>query len=149
MKKYQYAEAKELIRTICSAAHSGEYDTREKFMSELKRNPYLATAGYNAFGKIFYWNDASVHLYGHREADAINQDLVELILPPEMRKFARDMILNARKTGRMPEPSACDLLRHDGEYITVFSGHMVFQWTDTTSFEFYSIDLPLTSEDGE
>lgn len=146
VKRYSFKEAKAIIQTICAAAEAGEYKTRESFMSMLAENPHIATQGYNAFGKIFFWNEASSHLYGHRESEAINQDLVEIVLPPEMRSFARDMIFNARKTGKMPEAGPCDLLKNSGEYVTVFSGHVVFQWDDATIPEFYCIDLALETE---
>ena len=141
--KYKFQDAKTIIQTICEAAAAGKYEMRESFMSMIAENPHIAMQGYNAFGKIFYWNEASSHLYGYRESEAINQDLVEIILPPEMRQFARDMIFNARKTGRMPEAGPCDLLQNNGKYVTVFSGHMVFQWEDSTIPEFYCIDLAL------
>ena len=34
----------------------------------------------------------------------------------------------------------------NGEYITVYSGHIVFQWSDATTPEFYCIDLGIKSE---
>ena len=145
LKAYPFKQAKETISAICTAAAEGVYDTRDKFMAVLQENPHIAAQGYNTHGKIFFWNDASAHVYGHSEAAAVNQDLFELILPEEMRGFARDMIEHAARSGRMPEPSPCDLLRYDGEPVTVFSGHLVFQW-ESSYPEFYCIDLPLTDE---
>ena len=142
IKTYPYNQAKETIAEICRAAAEGEFDTREKFMAMLDSNPHIAAQGYNTYGKIFYWNDASTHLYGHSEASVFNQDLFELILPESMRSLARDMIQSAAKTGRMPEPSSCDLVRYNGERVTVFSGHLIFTWGGTYP-EFYCIDLPL------
>ena len=145
-RKHAYLEAKEIISNLCEAASSGEYSDRENFMAAIARNPHVAVQGYNAFGKIFYWNEASAHLYGYRESEAVNQDLVELILPPEMRQFARDMIFMARKTGKTPEAGACDLLNRDGEYVTVYSGHVVFQWEQASTPEFYCLDLAIDSD---
>ena len=145
IRKFPYTQARDAITTIYTAAVEGEFDTREKFMAILDRNPHLAVQGYNPYGKIFYWNEASVQVYGHSESDAINQDLFELILPEEMRSFARDSIQSAVKTGRMPQPGACNLLRGDGETVAVFSGHLVFHW-DGTYPEFYCIDLMVEQE---
>ncbi|VGO22108.1 PAS domain-containing protein [Pontiella sulfatireligans] len=149
MTKYSYQDAKAIIHTICKAAEANEYNTREKFMDMLQRNPHIASQGYNAFGKVFFWNDASYHLYGYREDEAVNRDIVELIIPPEMRQFARDMIANARKTNKMPEAGAYDLLRSDEQFVTVFSGHLVFQWDKGTMPEFYCIDLALETQEDE
>ena len=146
MKRFPFEEAKKEIVSICKAADMGAFDTREKFMEMVAKNPYLAVQGYNAFGKIFFWNTASATLYGQREEEAVNQDLVELIIPPEMRSFARAMISNAQKTGKMPDPSACDLLLETGKYVTVFSGHVVFSWENASTPEFYCVDLPIEIE---
>ena len=141
MKKYVYAEAKKLIQSICKAAADGEYDTREKFLAMLEANPDVAAQGYNAYGKIFFWNEASSLLYGHSEAATFNKDIYETILPPEMRQLARDMVLSATQTDKTPEASSCDLLRHNGEYVTVFSGHLMFRWDSPSSPEFYCVDV--------
>lgn len=146
MKKYVYPEAKKLIQSICKAAVNGEYDTREKFLAMLEANPDIAAQGYNAFGKIFFWNKASAALYGYSETAAISKDLFELVIPPEMRQLARDMVLSASKTGKTPEASACDLFRHDGEYVTVFSGHLMFRWENPTTPEFYCIDVGIAPQ---
>jgi len=143
MKTYSFEEAKTIISSFCQQAEKGEFGTREQFMHHLDRNPHIAVQGYNAFGKIFHWNETSSHLYGYRESEAINQDLVELILPEEMRPLGRSMIANAHRSGKMPDPGSCDLLHFNGHYVTVFSGHLVFQWDDAATPEFYSIVLPI------
>ena len=143
MKKYPYSEAKSEILRICHAAKAGAFDSREKFMALLEAHPHIAAQGYNPYGIIFYWNDASAHLYGHSEAAAINRNLFDLILPPEMRPLAKDMISCARKTGETPEAGPCDLIRHNGQFVTVFSGHLMFRWEDATVPEFYCIDLAI------
>jgi hypothetical protein len=145
IKKYAYKDAKNKIQAICKAAEAGEYDTREKFMAMLDANPELASQGYNHFGKIFFWNSPSAVLYGYSETAAVNKDLFEILLPEELRQFARDMVFMACKTGKLPEAGVYDLLRRNGEYVTVFSGHLMFQWDNSTSPEFYCIDLGIES----
>ena len=143
MTKYAYPEAKALIQSICEAAENGNYDTREKFLAMLDETPAVASQGYNAFGKIFFWNPASTDLYGHREHTAVNKDIFELIMPPELRQYARDMVAVARKTGRFPGSGSCDLVKENGKYVTVYSGHLVFQWEEGTEPEFYCIDVAI------
>jgi PAS domain S-box-containing protein len=145
--QFSYHAAKAIIHTICKAAENNEFPTRKSFMDMLDANSHIAAQGYNAFAKIFYWNQASIDLYGYREDEAINKDLTELILPPEIRQFALDMIKNGAKTGRMPEACACDLLKADGDFVTVYSGHIVFQWDHSTIPEFYCIDLAIATDD--
>lgn len=143
MKKHPYNEAKEEILRIYKLADSGELNSREKFMALLDANPHIAVQGYNPYGIIFYWNDASAQLYGYSEATAINRNIFDLILPPEMRSLAQDMISCAKKTGKTPEAGPCDLMRHDGEFVTVFSGHLMFKWGNASVPEFYCIDLAI------
>lgn len=143
MKKYVYTEAKQLILSICEAAADGEYDSREKFHAMLAANPDIAAQGYNAFGKVFFWNNTSAHLYGYSEHFAIKKELFELLLPPELRQFARDMVEVAGRTGKFPEAGSCDLLTRNGNYVTVFSGHLVFRWDNAVSPEFYCVDVPI------
>ena len=142
-KTYIYEEAKTLIMSICADATAGEYDTREKFYAMMADNPNLAVQGYNAFGKIFFWNIPSRHLYGHSESAAVNQDIFDLILPPEMRQFARDVVAAAPRTGKTPSAASCDLVRHNGEPVTVFSGHLMFQWESASTPEFYCLDVEI------
>ncbi|MEN8255495.1 MAG: PAS domain-containing protein [Verrucomicrobiota bacterium] len=146
MKKYPYQKAKKLIQSICKAAADGEYDTREKFHAMLEANPDVAVQGYNAYGKIFFWNQASAHLYGYSEAAAVNRDLFELVIPPEMRSLARDLILSATKTGKLPDPSSCDLIQRNGHFVTVFSGHLMFHWDGPAVPEFYCVDIDIDPE---
>ncbi|VGO17888.1 hypothetical protein PDESU_06490 [Pontiella desulfatans] len=148
-KNYSFQDAKAIILTLCDAAKAGQYDSRESFMAMVQKNPFIAVQGYNAYGKVFFWNQASVELYGYREDEAVNKDLFDLVIPEEMRKFARDATLMARKTLKMPEPSPCDLTHHEGHFITVFTGHLVFKWDDSSVPEFYCLDLPLITEQDE
>ena len=112
----------------------------------LEANPDIAAQGYNAFGKIFYWNNASASLYGYREEEAVNRDVFDTILPPEMRQMARTMVQTASETDKTPEPSACDLLHRSGNYVTVFSGHLLFRWDSPTTPEFYCVDVGVVSQ---
>ncbi len=143
MNRLTFNSAKETIRSICRDADKDRFTARTEFLRKLEQHPEIAVQGYNLFGKIFYWNDASARLYGHSAAEAVNRNLIELILPPEMRQFAFDLILNAAKTGRMPEPGAFDLMHQNGEYVSVFVGHLVFHWADASTPEFYYLNYPL------
>lgn len=143
IKKYAYKEARELITSTCQAAAAGEYDTREKFHAMVATHPDIAVQGYNIFGKIFFWNTPSAQLYGYSETAAVNKDLFETILPPEIRQLARAMVAAAPRTGKTPEAVSCDLLRRNGEYVTVFSGHLMFQWENATTPEFYFVAVEI------
>ena len=59
--------------------------------------------------------------------------------------FGVEAFLQAARTGKMPDASACDLLRYNGEFVSVYSGHVMFKWENNHP-EFYCIDLPLETE---
>lgn len=147
MRKYSIQDAKAIIHELCFTAENNGFPTRDSFMDMLTLNPEIAVQGYNRFGKIFFWNEASISLYGHRLDEAVNKDLVELIMPPEMHQFAKDMMTRGAQTGHMPVPSPCDLLHADGSYVTVYSGHLAFSWDDASTPELYCLDLPLETAD--
>lgn len=141
MRAYPIKEAKAKIDALCQIAADGGYATREDFYAMLLGNPDIAAQGYNAFGVIFYWNDASIKLYGYREEEAIRQDLFELVLPPELHNFARDAMASARRTGLTPAPGAVDLVHKSGNPVHVYSGHLMFHWDEHAEPEFYCIDV--------
>lgn len=145
MSQFTLQEARAIINELCETAENNGFPTRKSFMDMLALNPRIAVQGYNHFGKIFYWNNASITVYGHRIEEAVNQDLVELIIPPEMRQFARDMIARGARTGKMPDPGACDLVNAAGQYVTVYSGHIAFSWGNSSTAEFYCVDLPIAA----
>lgn len=146
MIKIPHKEAKGAILKVCNDALDGRFSTREAFMRMLQANPHIAVQGYNHFGRIFFWNRASSSIYGYSKEEALGQDLVELLLPENMQKLARDVIISGSKSGKMPAAGACDLLRSTGEYVSVYSGHLIFEWADSSGPEFYCIDLAVDYE---
>jgi len=143
MTKFSIQEAKAIISKLCEAAENNHFPTRQSFLDMLDLNPLIAAQGYNTFGKIFLWNNTSVSLYGHRVEQAINKDIVELIIPADMQKFVRDMIAQGARTGKLPKPAAFDLLHADGSYVAVFSGHLAFSWGNSSAPELYCVEVPL------
>lgn len=44
-------------------------------------------------------------------------------------------------------PGPCDLMRRNNEFVTVYSGHLVFQGDNATTPGFYCLDLAVETED--
>jgi PAS domain S-box-containing protein len=87
----------------------------------------LAVQGYGPDGTIRYWNAASEVAYGYSAAEAIGRNLVDLIIPPEMRDAVRQVIRNGAQTGVMPAAAELLLLHKDGSRVPVFSSHAVLR----------------------
>jgi PAS domain S-box-containing protein len=142
MKIYSKEEARRAVMAIYDRAEAGHFRSRDHFHSILDDHPHLAAQGYDRNGYIFFWNKASEGLYGYPAEEVLGKDLVSLILPANLREYARTAIVFSAKGNKcLPPPDTAHLLNKEGEYVTVFSGHLMFEWAESESPEFYCIDL--------
>jgi PAS domain S-box-containing protein len=98
-------------------------ESEERFQKLLENVPTVAVQGYNPDGIINYWNKANELIYGYTAEEAIGKNLVELIIPPEMRDKVQKIIKNGAKTGEMPPAAELTLIRKNGKPVTVYSSH--------------------------
>jgi CheY-like chemotaxis protein len=81
---------RELVVTIEMVMYRHKLNQRLKESEERFRNLFqnvtsVAVQGYSADGSTLYWNQASENLYGYTAQEAIGRNLLDLIIPPEMR----------------------------------------------------------------
>ena len=100
--------------------------------------------GYSSDGTIHYWNKANETVYGYTAEEALGKDIVELIIPPEMRGEVRKAIQRGAETGVMPDSAELSLMRKDGSRVPVFSSHAVIKRFGGRT-ELYCLDVDLTS----
>ena len=94
-----------------------------RFRSLLSDIPSISVQGYRADGSTSYWNKASETLYGYSEQEALNNNLLDLIIPPAMHTQVRNAMEQMFHHG-IPIPSAeVQLQRKDGSAVHVFSSH--------------------------
>lgn len=109
----------------------------------LQQIPALAIQGYNPDGTTFFWNRASEALYGYTEQEAMGAQLLDLIIPEEMKEDAREAIRQMNESGKPVPAGELTLRRKDGSPVDVFSSHAVIR-TPEGSNVFFCIDIDLT-----
>ncbi len=100
-------------------------ESEERFRGLLYDIPTVAVQGYSVDGVTQYWNPASARLYGYSEQEALGRNLLELIIPPEMREDVRLAVAQMAASGQPIPPSELSLMRKDGSRVEVFSSHAV------------------------
>ncbi|MEI6634389.1 MAG: PAS domain S-box protein, partial [Chlamydiota bacterium] len=98
-------------------------ESEARFRNLLQDIQSIAIQGYGTDGTTQYWNQASEHLYGYSAQEAIGRNLLDLIIPPEMRGHVEQEIRQMAETGQPIPSSELSLMRKDGSRVTVFSSH--------------------------
>jgi len=116
--------------------------SEERFRKLFEKVP-ASIQGYGPDGTIHYWNKASENTYGYKKDEAIGRNIVELIMPPEMRGFVHDAIKQGTETGEMLQPEELSMIRQDGSRVPVLSSHTVLKLDEKES-EFYCFNVDMT-----
>jgi len=95
--------------------------SENRFRMLLQDVPTIAVQGYGIDGTIQYWNFASEKLYGYSAQEALGRNLLDLIVPPEMRSEVRESIQQMVETGRPAPAAELSLMRKDGSRVTVYA----------------------------
>ena len=118
-------------------------ESESRFRNLLQDIPAVAVQGYGPDGTTQYWNQASERLYGYSTQEAIGRNLVDLIIPPEMREYVISAIRQMAETGHAIPASEVSLMRKDGSRVSVFSSHVVVQVPGRQQ-ELFCVDIDLT-----
>jgi PAS domain S-box-containing protein len=118
-------------------------ESEERFRRVLHEVDSIALQGYLADGTTRFWNPASEKLYGYSAEEAIGRNLLDLIIPPEMRAGVKQAIAEMQQTGIVIPPGELSLLRKDGSRVAVFSSHVLIAIPGRPA-EMFCIDVDLT-----
>lgn len=124
-------------------AEDALHESEEMFRTLLLHVPSVAVQGYSMDGTTNYWDDASENLYGYSAEEAIGKNLVELIIPPEMREEVRKAIMYMAETGQSIPASELSLMKKDGSRVAVFSSHVIIK-RPQGKMDLYCLDIDLT-----
>jgi diguanylate cyclase (GGDEF)-like protein/PAS domain S-box-containing protein len=119
-------------------------ESEERFRTLLHNVPSVAVQGYAMDGTTRYWNRASETLYGYTADEAIGRNLLDLIIPPEMRSAVREAMRRMAEYGELIPASELTLMRKDGSLVTVFSAHVAVH-VPGREVEMFCIDVDLTA----
>jgi len=114
--------------------------SEERFRGILRNVPTVAVQGYTLDGTVSYWNRASETFYGYTEEEALGRNLLDLIIPPDMRDEVRTAMRRMIETGESIPASELMLKRKDGSPVPVYSSHALVQ-VPGRSPELFCIDI--------
>ena len=120
------------------------HQSHERFRNFLRDVPGVAVQGYGMDGVATYWNRASEQLYGYTAQEAIGRNLLDLIIPPEMRETVGQAVRRMAETGQPTPAAELCLRRKDGSPVAVFSSHSLVLIPGRDA-ELFCLDIDLTA----
>lgn len=85
----------------------------------------MSIQGYLADGTVVYWNHASELIYGYTAQEALGGNLLDLIIPTEMREGVREAVRWMFENGKGIPSGRLDLKHKNGSKVAVYSSHTV------------------------
>jgi PAS domain S-box-containing protein len=129
-----------------TAIHESEMvlrESEERFRSLMESIPNVAVQGYSLDGTVHFWNQASELIYGYSDQEALGMNLLDLIIPAEMRDGVSEAIRMMKESGE-PIPPGELLLKHkNGSRVPVFSSHALVNPVGRPP-ELFCLDIDLT-----
>jgi diguanylate cyclase (GGDEF)-like protein/PAS domain S-box-containing protein len=118
-------------------------DSEARFRTLMEQIPGVAVQGYAMDGTVTFWNAAAEHLYGYSASEALGGNLLELIIPPEMREGVAAAMQHMAQS-REPIPAGELLLQtKSGHRVPVFSSHALLRQPGQP-LELFCLDIDLS-----
>jgi len=118
-------------------------ESEERFRSLMENIPNVAVQGYALDGTVLFWNRASEILYGYSAQEALGANLLELIIPDELKDGVREAVGWMQESGTPIPAGELLLMRKDGSRVPVFSSPALLSPVGRPP-EFFCVDVDLT-----
>jgi diguanylate cyclase (GGDEF)-like protein/PAS domain S-box-containing protein len=130
-----------LIEALSQRENELKY-SEERFRSLMEQIPGVAVQGYAMDGTVTFWNAAAEQLYGYSADEALGGNLLELIIPAEMREGVAAAMQHMAQS-REPIPAGELLLQtKSGARVPVFSSHALLK-PPGAPLELFCLDIDL------
>ena len=107
--------------------HTARDITDLRFQQLFEDVDAISIQGYLVDGTVIYWNRASEHIYGYSAAEAMGGNLLDLIIPPDMRSTVEGAVHWMFENGQGIAPSRMKLRHKLGHLVPVYSSHTVVE----------------------
>jgi len=118
-------------------------DSEARFRSMMEDVAGVAVQGYAMDGTVTFWNHASERLYGYSAQEAMGANLLDLIIPTEMREAVAASMADMATTGVSIPAGELMLKTKTGASIPVFSSHVLVK-PELGPVEMFCLDVDLT-----
>lgn len=137
----------DLLRSYLNRRHARDAlrESESRFRRLFQRIPSVAVQGYLMDGTVQYWNDASEVFYGYSKEEALGRNLLDLIIPHDMKDEVKKQLHLAETEGQNIPPGELSLMRKDGSRIQVYSSHAIIK-NEGKPTEFFCIDIDLSEQ---
>jgi diguanylate cyclase (GGDEF)-like protein/PAS domain S-box-containing protein len=120
------------------------HESELRFRTLLRDVKAVAVQGYQCDGTIFYWNKASENLYGYSESEVLGRNLIDLIIPDELKEDVRDAFQSMGGSADTHPSGELTLLHKNGESVEVFTSHSQVVRAGNPP-ELYSFDIDIST----
>ncbi|WP_321492564.1 PAS domain S-box protein [uncultured Desulfobacter sp.] len=118
-------------------------ESEKRFRDVMENVDAVAVQGYGLDGTTQYWNKASERLYGYTQQEAIGTNLLDLIIPPEMRDIVAKEMRGMAESGHPIPSGELSLLHKDGSQLPVISHHTIVKVPGREP-ELFCLDIDIT-----
>jgi len=119
-------------------------ESESRFRILMERIPNIAIQGYTFDRKVIFWNHASEKLYGYTAEEAQGRDLLELIIPENLKDHVAQEIQHMGESGEPAPANELLLKRKGGTAVPVYTSHVLIEEATQPSV-FYSFDIDLSN----